>query len=581
MNYYEIYNSWLESESIDEKTKEEINAIIDEKDLEDRFYKELEFGTGGLRGVIGVGSNRMNIYTVGKSTQGLADYLLEKYKGEKNISVSIAYDSRIMSKEFAERATSILCANGIKVYLFESLRPTPELSYTVRTLKSKAGIVVTASHNPKEYNGYKVYGDDGGQVTDNAAKEITSYINRVDNFSKVRFITLEKALSEGLLEIIGEEIDKLYIEKVKALSMRKEIIEAEAKNLKIIYTPLHGSGNMPIRRVLKELGYSNLWVVSEQEHPDGTFPTAKYPNPEVPQVFSLAMKMAEEIEPDIIFGTDPDCDRIGTIVRDKNGEYKILNGNMMGILLTNYILSTLKELNLLESNGVVIKTIVTTEMAVEIAKEFNIEIMDVLTGFKYIGEKIKEFSENEERKFIFGFEESYGYLAGDFVRDKDAVIAAMLICEMAAYYKKNGLDLYEVLLNLYEKYGFYKEDLVSIDLEGKIGQEKISKTLEALRHSMKVEINGIKISKKLDYMAGIEKDLINLTEKRIILPESNVIKFILEDKSSFVARPSGTEPKMKIYMSVVGKSKEDAEDKMGIFKNSVMDIIQNSCDFCE
>lgn len=578
MNYYEIYNSWLESECIDEKTKEEIKTIIDEKDLEDRFYKELEFGTGGLRGIIGAGSNRMNVYTVGKATQGLCDYLLEKFKGQKSISVSIAYDSRIMSKEFAERAASILCANGIKVYLFESLRPTPELSFTVRTLKSKAGIVVTASHNPKEYNGYKVYGEDGGQVTDCAAKEITSFINMVDNFNKVKSINLEKASEEGLLEVIGEEVDKLYIEKVKSLSLRKEVIEAEAKNLKIIYTPLHGSGNIPVRRVLSEMGYSNLWVVSEQEHPDGTFPTAKYPNPEVPQVFSLAMKMAEEIEADIIFGTDPDCDRIGTIVRDVNGEYRNLNGNMMGILLTDYILSTLNEFNMLPSNGVVIKTIVTTEMAAEIAKEFNVEILDVLTGFKYIGEKIKEFSEDEEKKFIFGFEESYGYLAGDFVRDKDAVIAAMIICEMAAYYKNKGLDLYEVLLGLYEKYGFFKEDLVSIDLEGKVGQEKISKTLEALRHSMKVEINGIKISKKLDYMAGIEKDLLNLTEKTINLPKSNVIKFILEDKSSFVARPSGTEPKMKIYMSVVGKSKEDADNRMDMFKNSVMNIIGNSCD---
>lgn len=575
MNYLEKSEKWLSSEIIDEKTKDELRNIKSEKELEDRFYKDLEFGTGGLRGIIGAGSNRMNIYTVGKATQGLALYLLAKYEGE-DISVSIAYDSRNMSKEFAETSALTLCANGIKVNLFESLRPTPVLSYTVRHLKSKAGIVITASHNPKEYNGYKVYGEDGGQVTDKAAGEILSFINKVDDFSKVKSMNMVEAKESGLLKIIGEDVDRTYIDKVKALTIREDLVSKNAKNLNIIYTPLHGTGNKPVRRVLKELGYENVHVVKEQEMPDGNFPTAEYPNPEEKKVFNLALKMAEEINPDIIFGTDPDCDRIGALVKDNNGNYKALTGNNMGVLLTEYILSSLKEKNNLPKNSVIIKTIVTTEMVPEIAKAFNVEVMDVLTGFKYIGEKIKEFEKSKEKSYIFGFEESYGYLAGTFVRDKDAVIASMLICEMALYYKENGMSLYDVLLNLYEKYGYFKEDLISIKLDGKEGKEKISNILEYLRHSMKTELNGIKIIKKLDYKIGIEKNLITLTEEPINLPESNVIKFILEDGSSFVVRPSGTEPKMKIYLSVKGTSLGDAEDKMEIFRKSVMDIIGKS-----
>ncbi|KYH30163.1 MULTISPECIES: phospho-sugar mutase [Clostridium] len=576
MDYLEKYNTWLNSKIIDEKTKEELRNISEEKELEDRFYKDLEFGTGGLRGIIGAGSNRMNVYTVGKATQGLAEYLLNKYYDE-DISVSIAYDSRNMSKEFAEFAALTLCANGIKVNLFESLRPTPILSYTVRYLKSKAGIVITASHNPKEYNGYKVYGEDGGQVTDDTAKEILSFINNIDDFSKIKFIDMDEAKKSGLLRIIGEEVDNAYIDKVKNLSIRKDLVKEKAKELKIIYTPLHGTGNIPVRRVLKELGYENVHVVKEQEMPDGNFPTAEYPNPEESKVFNLALKMAEEIEPDIIFGTDPDCDRIGAVVKDNRGEYKVLTGNMMGALLTEYILSSLKEKGSLPKNGVVIKTIVTTDMTAEIAKSFNVEVIDVLTGFKYIGEKIKEFEKTGEKSYIFGFEESYGYLAGTFVRDKDAVIASMLICEMALYYKQKGMSLYDGLMNLYDKYGFFKEELVSIKLEGKDGQEKIWKILEHLRHSMKSDLNGTKIVRKLDYKKRIEKNLITLAEYVIDLPESNVLKFILEDDSSFVVRPSGTEPKMKIYLSVKGNSITDAKIKMNTLKESVMEIINNSC----
>jgi phosphoglucomutase len=575
MNYKMKYEEWINSTLIDELTKNELKAIKDEKELEDRFYKDLDFGTGGLRGVIGAGSNRLNIYTVNKATQGLANYLLDTYKDEE-ISVSIAYDSRNMSDEFAKSAALTLCANGIKVNLFESLRPTPVLSYTVRELKSQAGIVVTASHNPKQYNGYKVYGNDGGQVTDEAAERIIGFVNEIKDFSEIKTIEESEATEKALLNIIGEEVDKLYIDKVKALSIRKDLISKAAKDLKIIYTPIHGSGNIPVRRVLSELGYENVTVVKEQELPDGNFPTAAYPNPEEPQVFSIAMEMAKEIKPDIIFGTDPDCDRIGAVVLDSAGEYRVLSGNQMGALLTNYILSSLSELELLPGNSAVIKTIVTTELVAKVAEKFNVELINVLTGFKYIGEKIKEFEINKDKTFLFGFEESYGYLSGDFVRDKDAVIAAMLISEMTLYYKSIGLSLYDALIDMYKEYGFYKESLVSISLEGKEGQEKIGNALQNLRHSMKTTIDGIKISKKMDYKLSIEKDLDNMTEKIIELPKSNVLKFILQDGSWFVVRPSGTEPKMKIYLSVVGNSNEDAENKTQEFKTNVMKIIEEA-----
>ncbi|MDW8801321.1 phospho-sugar mutase [Clostridium sp. A1-XYC3] len=574
MYYKERYYSWLDSELVDDKAKEELRNLEDEKEIEDRFYKDLEFGTGGLRGVIGMGTNRMNIYTVGKATQGLGEYLLNKYNQE--VSVAIAYDSRIMSKEFAEAAACNLCANNIKVYLFEDLRPTPMLSYTVRHLKCKAGIVITASHNPKQYNGYKVYGEDGGQVTDKSAKEILSYIKNILDFSEIKTMNIEEAKESGLLNIIGEEIDKAYIEKVKDLTIRKDLVNNRAEDLKIIYTPIHGTGNMPIRRVLKELGYKNLSIVKEQEQPDGTFPTADYPNPEEPKVFNIALDMAKEIQPDIIFGTDPDCDRIGIVVKDSSGEYRVLTGNQTGALLTHYILSSLKELNQLPESGVVVKTIVTSEIAADISREYGVELIDVLTGFKYIGEKIKEFEE-DNRKYLFGFEESYGYLAGDFVRDKDAVIAATLICEMTLYYKNKGMSLYEALMGLYEKYGFYKEKLFSLELKGKEGQEKIEKALEFLRHSMSHTIGGVKIVKKADYKLSIEKDLVDIKESKIDLPKSNVLKFTLEDNSWFVIRPSGTEPKMKIYLSVIGENLENAENKMKSFEQDVKNIIDKAC----
>jgi len=571
MTYKEKYKTWVNSNSINIELKKELEQLVDEKEIEDRFYKDLSFGTGGLRGEIGAGTNRMNIHTIGKATQGLADYLNSKYK--EKISVTIAYDSRNMSVEFASAAAETLCGNGINVNLFEELTPTPILSYAVRALKSKAGIVITASHNPKQYNGYKVYGDDGGQVTDEVAKDIITCANNVEDFSKVKTMDINSAKTNGMLKIIGENIYKSYMEKVKNLTMRKELINKYADDLKIIYTPIHGSGNKPVRRVLKELGYNKVFVVAKQEKPDGNFPTAPYPNPEDPKVFKLALEMARDINPDIIFGTDPDCDRIGVVVKDQQGEYKVLSGNQTGILLSDYILKSLSATNKLPVNGVVIKTIVTTDMVESIGLKYKTCVIDVLTGFKYIGEKVKEYENSREKEFIFGFEESFGYLAGDFVRDKDAVIAAMLICEMTLYYKNKGMSLYDALMDLYKEHGYYVESLVSIELAGKDGAEKIGSILEHLRVCVNASIGNIKILKKMDFRSGLEVDLINKNETIIKLPKSNVLKFILEDGSWFVVRPSGTEPKMKIYLSVKGNSLENASQKIIELKENVMSII--------
>lgn len=569
MSYKEKYQAWLDSEIISEEIKDELRAIKDEKEIEDRFYKDLEFGTGGLRGVIGAGSNRMNIYTVSQATQGFADYLNASFE---NPSVAVAYDSRNMSPEFAKAAALTLCANNIKVNLFESLRPTPMLSFAVRELKCDGGIVITASHNPKIYNGYKAYDQFGCQLTDKPAKEVIDYVAKVSDFSMIKTISEGEALNKGLLKMIGEDVDKVYIEKVKSLAINTELVKEKAKDLKIIYTPIHGSGNIPVRRVLKELGYENVKVVKEQEAPNGEFPTAPYPNPEMPQVFELALKMAETEKPDIIFGTDPDCDRIGVVV-NANGEYKVLTGNQTGLLLTDYVLNAKKETNTLPDNGVVIKTIVTTEGARKIAENYGVECMDVLTGFKYIGEKIHEFEVNNDKTYLFGFEESYGYLAGTFVRDKDAVIASMLIAEMTLYYKNKGMSLYEALIKLYERIGFFKEELISIELKGKEGQEKIASCIDALRNSSLSEVDGVKVVTKFDYKLSIEENLVAKTKSEIKLPKSNVLKFILEDGSSFVVRPSGTEPKMKIYSAVRGTSLENSEKESARFKAAIMDII--------
>ncbi|MGL5380954.1 phospho-sugar mutase [Clostridium sp.] len=573
MNYRDKLDQWLNLSIIDEATKTELSTLTDEKEIEDRFYKDLEFGTGGLRGVIGAGSNRLNIYTVGKATEGLARYLVNKYK--ENISVTIAYDSRNMSPEFAECAALVLGANGIKVNLFESLRPTPELSFAVRELKSNAGIVLTASHNPKQYNGYKVYGNDGCQMTDEGANAVINEINAID-YSDVKRMSREEAIEKGLLNIIGEEIDRKYIDTLKGHTIRTELVKEHAKDLKIIYTPIHGTGLMPIKRILTELGYENLNIVEEQATPDGNFPTAPYPNPEDPKVFALALEMAKDLNPDIIFGTDPDADRIGAVVKDSKGEYQILTGNQMGVLLTHYIINSYKEEGKLPSNGAVIKTIVTTEMVREVCKDYGVELFDVLTGFKYIGEIMGNFEKTGSHKFLFGFEESYGCLFGDHARDKDAIITAQMICEMTLYYKNKGLSLYEGFMELSKAYGFYKEALVSIELQGKEGQEKIAYCLNYLRENEITEVNGVKVKTSYDYIESIEKDLEAGTTKTLDLPKSNVLKYVLTDGSWFVVRPSGTEPKMKVYLAVVGENLEDSNKKVEEFKVNVMEKLNKA-----
>lgn len=573
MKYSEKLKMWMESVKVSEEIKKELKKVNDEKEIEDRFYKDLEFGTGGLRGVIGAGTNRMNIYTVSKATQGYAEYLNKNFE---NPSIAIAYDSRNMSKEFAKATALTFAANNIKVFLFEDLRPTPELSFTVRELKCSGGIVITASHNPKQYNGYKVYGADGGQITDEIAKEIIGYINNLHIFDHVKNMEEKEAIEKGLLTYIGEDVDKVYIKNVKSLVIRKDLVEKEAKNLKIIYTPIHGSGNMPVRRVLHELGFNNVKVVKEQEKPDGNFPTASYPNPEDKSVFNLALEMAKTENPDIIFGTDPDCDRIGVVVKDNSGEYKVLTGNQTGMLLADYMLKSLKDEGILSPKGAIIKTIVTTEGVKNIADFYGVELINTLTGFKYIGEKIGEFEETKSNDFIFGLEESYGYLAGTFVRDKDAVIAATLIAEMTLYYKEQGLNLYEAMIALYEKFGYSEEKLISIELVGKEGQEKIANCIDTLRNNPIKEVNGIKVKTSFDYKLSKEVDNNTMEEKEINLPKSNVLKYILENNSWFVVRPSGTEPKMKIYLAIEAKNLKESNEKILSFENAVMDII-NKC----
>lgn len=570
MNFEATYEAWLASEVIDEATKQELKALTDKKEIEDRFYKNLEFGTGGLRGKIAAGTNRLNIYTIGKATQGLATYLVKNFE---NPSVAIGYDSRNFSDIFAETAAKVLAANGVKAYLYESLRPTPMVSFAVRHLGTDAGIVVTASHNPKEYNGYKVYGNDGGQVTDNAANEILSYIDNIDLFNDVKMLSKEEAMEKGLLVYIGEDVDNAYYEKVETLVVNKELVKNHAEELKIIYTPIHGSGNIPVRTMLKRLGYKNVSVVKEQELPNGNFPTAPYPNPEVPQVFEIAIEMAKEVGPDLIFGTDPDCDRIGVIVKEDSGEYKVLTGNQVGVLLSDYMLNARKETGVLSTKDTLIKTIVTTEMAARVAEAYNAQIMNVLTGFKYIGEKIEQFEQTGSNNFVLGFEESYGYLSGGFVRDKDAVIAATLIAEMALYYKTKGKNLAQALNDLFEKYGFYKENLISITMEGKDGQEQIAAMITNLRENMPKEVNSVNIAVSEDYKLSKRVNNLEGTTEEILLPKSNVLKFILEDNSWFVIRPSGTEPKVKIYASVVGANADDAEAKCDVFVKAIKTVL--------
>lgn len=551
MSYYERYNKWLTDATFDEETRKELIAIKDdEKDIEDRFYKDLEFGTGGLRGIMGAGTNRMNKYTVGRATQGLANYIIKK--GIENPKVVIAYDSRRFSREFAMQAARVLNSNGIEAFVFSELRPTPELSFAVRELKAAAGIVITASHNPPQYNGYKVYWGDGAQVVSPIAEELIAEANSIQDFSEIKCLEDCDLDRKGLLHFLGTEMDDRYIEKVKSLALNPEVVKELGDSFRIVYTPLHGAGNLPVRRALREAGFCSVTVVPEQELPEKEFSTVKYPNPEEPEAFTLAIGLAKKQDADIIIATDPDCDRVGVAVKNAGGEYAVLTGNQTGALLIDYILGSLKNQGKLNEKSTIINTIVTGKLGEKIAESYNVETLSVLTGFKYIGEKIKEF-ESSGREFIFGYEESYGYLAGTFVRDKDAVISSMLICEMAACYKKKGMTLYEGLMELFRKYGYYKESLSSIAFKGKEGMEEMLKLIDSLRSKLPLSVNGIKVSELRDYMNY---------RGPIKLPRENVLQFILEDKSWFCIRPSGTEPKLKIYYSVTGESQEDAEAKM-------------------
>lgn len=572
--YLKKYEEWLANPLFDEETRKELESIKgDEKEIEDRFYKDLEFGTGGLRGVIGAGTNRMNIYTVRKATQGLANYIKKNTENGADMGVAIAYDSRFMSPEFALETALVFNGNGIKAYLFESLRPTPELSFAVRHLGCTAGIVITASHNPPEYNGYKVYWSDGCQVPPPRDGHIIDEVKNVESFGEILVGDQEKSLSSGQLVMIGKEIDDLYIEEVKKQSINSELIKEVSDDFRIVFTPLHGTGNMPVRRVLSEVGFENVFVVPEQEIPDSNFSTVGYPNPEDPKAFTLAMALAKEKDADLIVGTDPDADRVGVVCKNTEGEYVVLSGNMTGVLLADYIISQRKERGELPADGVLIKTVVTTEMVRSIAEKNDIEVMEVLTGFKFIGEKIGEFEKNGDHTYVFGFEESFGYLAGTYARDKDAVVASMLVCELAAYYKSKGLTLYEGLQSIYKEYGFYKETLHSITLKGVEGVAKIKGLLDNLRKNPLTEVEGQKIIEARDYESGKIVDLVTGEESNTNLPVSNVLYYRL-DNAWFCVRPSGTEPKVKFYFGVKEESDEKADEALANLKEGVMSAIE-------
>ncbi|HBG1232662.1 TPA: phospho-sugar mutase [Clostridioides difficile] len=567
MDYKNNYEMWLNSPYFDEQTKNELLSIKDdEKEIQDRFYKNLEFGTGGLRGIIGAGTNRINIYTVRRATLGVLNYIM-KTQGEegKQKGIVIAHDSRYMSREFCIEVAKTLSAYGVKAYIFEELKPTPELSFAVRYLKCAMGIVITASHNPKEYNGYKVYDSDGGQICIDMANDIIAEVNKIDDYSTIKSIDFEEALSKNLITILDNEVDDEFIKAVKKQVLRQNIIDEYGKKLKIIYTPIHGTGNKPVRKVLNECGFENVMVVKEQELPDSNFSTVKYPNPEEKSVFNIAIEMAKNNDTDLIIGTDPDCDRVGIVVKDSSGEYIVLNGNQVGSLLVRYILESLVEENKLpKNNPTIIKTIVTSELGAKIAKAYNVDCLNTLTGFKFIGEKIKAFEESNDRSFIMGYEESYGYLIGTHARDKDGVVSSLMICEMAAYYSSKGMNLYEALIDTYNKFGYYKEDLKSVTLKGIDGIKKIKEMMLYFR-SVKIDnVADVKVDKILDYKDGVDD-----------LPKSDVLKFLLEDGSWIAIRPSGTEPKIKFYFGANSDNQEDVEFKLNNLISYILNVVDS------
>ena len=575
MDYKAKYEQWCQDPIFDKETKAELSAITgDEKEIEDRFYKDLSFGTGGLRGVIGAGTNRMNVYTVTKATQGLANYI--KKQGGEDKGVAIAFDSRHMSVEFSEKAALCLNANGIKTYRFETLRPTPELSFALRELHCIAGIVVTASHNPPEYNGYKVYWEDGAQITAPKDKEIIAEVNAVTDFASIKMMDRAEAEEKGLFHVIGKEIDDRYMEELKKLVLSPDVIKEMADSLKIVYTPLHGTGNLPVRRVLKELGFTQVQVVPEQELPDGDFPTVSYPNPEDPKAFALALELAKKTDADLVLATDPDADRLGIYAKDsKTGNYMPFTGNMSGLLIAEYELSTRKETGRLPKDGALVTTIVSSNMAEAIGKEYGIDVIEVLTGFKYIGEQIKFFEQDHSHTFLFGYEESYGCLVGTHARDKDAVVAVMALCEAAAYYKKQGLTLWDQMLKIYEKYGYYKETLVSVTMKGVDGAEKIQSILKQMRENPLKQIGNYKVLAVRDYDADTRLDMETGKVTATGLPKSNVLYYELEHDAWCCVRPSGTEPKVKFYYGVKGTSLADADEKSDAMGKAVLEMVDS------
>ena len=543
-NVKKNYEYWCTSPIFDDATKSELKSLEgNEDEIFDRFYRELEFGTGGLRGVIGAGTNRMNFYTVGKATQGLANFINKQGAAAKG--VAIAFDSRRMSPEFADTAACVLAANGIKAYIFDSLRPTPELSFALRTLGCTAGIVVTASHNPPEYNGYKVYWEDGAQITAPKDAQIIGEVNAIKDYAEIKKMTTEEAKAAGLYEVIGKEIDDKYMEALKKLVLHPEAIKQMASSLKIVYTPLHGTGNVPVRRVLKELGFEQVTVVPEQELPDGNFPTVSYPNPEDKKAFALALDLAKKVDADLVLATDPDADRLGVYAKDtKTGEYKVFTGNMSGMLICEYEMSQKKALGILPDNGALVTTIVSSNMAQAVAKEYGMKFIECLTGFKYIGEQIKFFEQTGSNEYVFGFEESYGCLVGTHARDKDAVVAVMALCEAAAYYKTQGITLWDQMLNIYNKYGYYKEDLFTMTFKGADGAKKMQDMMDAYRKNTPKQVGAYKVLRLRDYKNDVITDLATGETTPTGLPKSNVLYFELENDAWFCVRPSGTEPKM-------------------------------------
>ena len=570
MDYKKEYEKWCTDSYFDDETRNELLAIKDDdKEIKDRFYRRLEFGTGGLRGVIGAGTNRMNIYTVRQATQGLANYIISQDGQAKG--VAIAFDSRIMSLEFAKEAAACLSANGIKVYLFESLRPTPELSFSVRRIGCIAGIVITASHNPREYNGYKVYWEDGAQITPPHDKNILGEVALVEDFEQMKTMSYEQAVSEGFIKIIGKEIDDEYIAQLKKQNIHPEVITKAAKDIKIVYTPLHGTGNIPVRRVLKELGFENVYVVEKQEKPDGSFPTVAYPNPEDEKAWTLALELAKEKDADIVLATDPDADRLGVYAKDKKtGEYVSFTGNMSGALIAEYILREKKDKGELPKNAAIVETIVTTDMLKAIAKDYNVKLIEVLTGFKFIGEQIKLFEQNNSYEYIFGMEESYGCLAGTYARDKDACVAVMMLCEVAAYYKLKGMTLCDAMQDMYEKYGYYKEGLSTITKKGMDGIARIENMMREKRENPIQTIGGFKVLKMRDYLIDEVKDMVTGEKSSTGLPKSNVLYYELENNAWCCVRPSGTEPKIKFYYGVKGEDISDAVKKLEAVKADLL-----------